>query len=228
LAVACRVEPMVTHPAPPQTRTCAMHAYGSSGRAAATHARSPLLHSPLACRGQGWGARGLSPVSRQRMRCPTAPSLPWVAWASLPHLRRYSAPLRLPPCPSRGPSRVARSPIPCLLPSFVVSLTGSWPGGSSRSRQGLWSPGPPLRACGQGDRGLSHVPECPLWRHAPLSDPGGVLRTRHTAPRTAAFQCVHTVGSPRLYTCRGSITRPAFSLHPAPYGPLRGGTRVRS
>ncbi len=32
-AVACRVEPMVTHPAPPQTRTCAMNAYGSSGTA---------------------------------------------------------------------------------------------------------------------------------------------------------------------------------------------------
>jgi hypothetical protein len=32
-AVACRVEPMVTHPAPPQTRTCAMNACGSSGKA---------------------------------------------------------------------------------------------------------------------------------------------------------------------------------------------------
>src|SRR5574341_2518320 len=49
------------------------------------------------------------------MRCPTAPSLPWVAWASLPHLPRYDAPLRLPPCPSRVASRVARFPIPCLL-----------------------------------------------------------------------------------------------------------------
>ena len=29
-AVACRVEPVVSHPAPPQTRTCAMNAYGSS------------------------------------------------------------------------------------------------------------------------------------------------------------------------------------------------------
>src|SRR5712692_9231176 len=53
-AVACRVEPMVTHPAPPQTRTCAMHAYGSSSKAAAARARMPLLHRPLACRGQGW------------------------------------------------------------------------------------------------------------------------------------------------------------------------------
>jgi hypothetical protein len=32
-ASICRVEPMVTHPAPPQTRTCAMNACGSSGKA---------------------------------------------------------------------------------------------------------------------------------------------------------------------------------------------------
>jgi hypothetical protein len=32
--------------------------------------------------------------------------------------------------------------------------------------------------------------------HAPLSDPGGVLRTRHNAPRTAAFRPLETVGFP--------------------------------
>src|SRR5712691_7354661 len=42
-AVACRVEPVVTHPAPPQTRTCAIHAYGSSGRAAAALMQSTGL-----------------------------------------------------------------------------------------------------------------------------------------------------------------------------------------
>jgi hypothetical protein len=31
LGVGFRVEPVVTHPAPPQTRTCAMNASGSSG-----------------------------------------------------------------------------------------------------------------------------------------------------------------------------------------------------
>ena len=54
VGVGCRVEPMVPHPAPPQTRTCAIHAYGSSSRASAAHARISLRHSPLACRGQGW------------------------------------------------------------------------------------------------------------------------------------------------------------------------------
>jgi hypothetical protein len=187
---------MVTHPAPPQTRTCAIHAYGSSSKAAAARARMPLLHRPLACRGQGWCARSLSPVSRQRMRCSTAPSLPWVAWASLPHLPRYSAPLRLPSCPSRSPSLVARSPIPCVLPLFVVSRMGSPPGGSPRTTPGPVVTRSPLPGIAHGDRWLSHVPELPLWTHAPLSDPGGVLDTRHNASRTAAFRRLHTVGFP--------------------------------
>jgi len=59
-----------------------------------------------------------------RTLCSTSPSLPWVPWAAVPHLPRYYATLRLPPCPSRGPSLVARSPIPCVLPPFVVSLCG--------------------------------------------------------------------------------------------------------
>ena len=48
---------------------------------------------------------------------PASPSLPWVLGALVPHLRRYDAPLRLPPCPSQVASRVARFPIPGLLPS---------------------------------------------------------------------------------------------------------------
>ena len=170
MAVGCRVEPMVTHPAPPQTRTCAMHASGSSSKAAAARARMPLLHRPLACRGQGWCARSRSPVSRQRMLCSTAPSLPWVAWASLPPLRRYSAPRRLPPCPSRGPSRVARSPIPCVLLWFVVSPQGSVSGRSAQSAPGLLvtrSPSPGIASRRQGARPRSRVPPvktCPALR----------------------------------------------------------------
>src|SRR4029453_6757421 len=48
-------------------------------------------------------------------------SLPWVPWASVPHLPRYDAPLSLPHCPSQGASLVARVPIPCPLP-FVRAL----------------------------------------------------------------------------------------------------------
>ena len=131
------------------------------------------------------------------MRCPTAPSLPWVAWAAPPHVPRYDAPLRLPPCPSRSASRVARGP------ESLAGFQRSWspfparrPVEAPGPRQGLWSAGPPFPARVQGDRWLSHVPELPRWTHAPLSDPGGVLDPRHRAPRTAAFQRLHTVGFP--------------------------------
>ena len=110
---------------------------------------------------------------------------------------------------------------------FVLSLTGSSSGRSPQITPGLLVTRSPIPGLTQGARWLSQVPEFPLCRHAPLSDPGGVLHTRQSAPRTAAFQCVQTVGFPQRYTFRGSITRPTCSLHPAPYGPLRGGTRVR-
>ena len=38
--------------------------------------------------------------------------------------------------------------------------------------------------------------------HAPLSDPGGVLPTRHIARRTAAFRRLQTVGFPLRTTLR--------------------------
>jgi len=64
-------------------------------------------------------------------------------------------------CPSRGPLLVARSPIPCVLPLFVVSHTGSSPGGSPRRRQGLWSPGPPLRVVRKETDGSPKFPSSP-------------------------------------------------------------------
>src|SRR5438876_1107469 len=92
------------------------------------------------------------------MLCPTAPSLPWVAWASLPHLPRYYAPLRLPPCPSRGASLVARSPDTLRAPMVRGLPCGLVP---------WWKPQDHTRAFGhpvphsseydQGDRWLSQV-----------------------------------------------------------------------
>ena len=58
-----------------------------------------------------------------------SPSLQWVAWASLPHLHRYYAPRRLPLCPSRVASLVARFPIPCLL-QFVRGVPSGLMSGS--------------------------------------------------------------------------------------------------
>ena len=131
------------------------------------------------------GVLTISPVGLSSSTCcPASPSLPWVREPWFPHLRRYDAIRRLPPA-SRVAALVARFPIPCLLlsrawcPSRAHAL-----GGSPRPRQGLWSPGPPCRDYGHGDRWLSHVPELPLCRHAPLLDPGGALSTRPHAPRT--------------------------------------------
>src|SRR5262249_23184895 len=97
-------------------------------------------------------------------------------------------------CPARGSSLVARSPIPGVLPSFVVSPPGSWPGRSAQPTPGLRVARSPIPGLSPGPRWLSQLPQFPLCRHAPLSDPGGVLRTCHTAPRTAAFRRLQTVG----------------------------------
>src|SRR6266849_5299707 len=66
-------------------------------------------------------AKSLSCIVPTGTLCSTSPSLPWVAWASLPHLHWYYTTLRLPPCPSQVASLVARFPIPCVLLLFVVS-----------------------------------------------------------------------------------------------------------
>jgi hypothetical protein len=87
---------------------------------------------------------------------------------------------------------------------FVVSLAGSWLGRSAPTTPGpliLRSPNPDMSP---EDRWLSPVPELPLWRHAPLSDPGGVLCARHLTSRTAAFRPLETVGFP-LHTALRDI-----------------------
>src|SRR5882672_9430210 len=56
LGVGFRVEPVVAHPAPPQTRTCAMNAYGSSGaRVSALLWRITVLPCmAVRCCGRSW------------------------------------------------------------------------------------------------------------------------------------------------------------------------------
>jgi len=84
---------------------------------------------------------------------------------------------------------------------------------------------------------FSQVPRLPLCVHAPLSDPGGVLSTRHYVSWTTAFRRLQTVGFPRLtpgyplgprcYSFRGSVTRPTHSLLLASYTPSWVCTQVR-
>jgi len=85
--------------------------------------------------------------------------------------------------------------------TLLASLVRGIPAGLVARGKLQVTPGPlvsrsPFPALQQGDRWLSQVPEFPLWKHAPLSDPGGVLGTRHTAPGTAAFRRLQTVGFP--------------------------------
>ena len=183
--------------------------------------------------------------------CPASPSLPWVPWASVPHVPGRLTDCRpsvlclakTAACPSRVASLLARFPIPGLLPSFRVPR-GSPAGGSSPPTPGLLANRSPVPVSGSGNKRLSPVPELPLWTHAPPSDPGGVLSTSpfiawagllpSGQSKPSAFpldfdERLSTLG-PRLYLFRGSITRPASSLHPAshPCTPMaHTRTRVR-
>src|SRR6266851_1060909 len=95
---------MVTHPAPPQTRTCAMHASGSSGRVAAAHVQST---------GLPWS--GL--VRAKSLPCvPPAAALPDGACPPVGRLGLTAPPSSVlcaattALCPSRGTPLVARRP----------------------------------------------------------------------------------------------------------------------
>ena len=101
---------------------------------------------------------------------------------------------------------------------FVVSPRGACRGGSLHA-----TPGPLVARCPtpgiwQGDRWLSQVPELPLWLHAPLSDPGGVLDTCPSVSKTAAFRPLETVGFPLSTSLRVTLlstTIPISGLHHA-------------
>ena len=104
------------------------------------------------------------------MLCSTAPSLPWVAWASLPHLRRYYAPLRLPSVPCGGFACRSPSRYLACFRVFVVSPEGSWPGRKLPTTPGpvvTRSPTPGMWSRRQGALPRSRVPPvaaCPALR----------------------------------------------------------------
>ena len=164
--------------------------------------------------------------------CPASPSLQWVAWVSLPHLLGlpnfrpsvlWSA--KTTASPSRVTSLSARFPIPCVLSASFVSLSARSAGGKVHPlTPGLFSiPGRLFRFPHARRLRSSRVPRLPLYAHAPLVDPGGVLSTRHSASRTTAFRPLQIVGflrlspdyplGPQLYIFRDSVTRPTHSLH---------------
>src|SRR5438132_12837048 len=151
-----------------------MHASGSSAwpalrRSAGAEPLRPS-RSPLACRGQGWCAQRLFPVSSPRVLCravafppvgrlglpaPPAPGLCAATTAILPVSGRFAC---------RSPPRYLVCP-----PSFVVSLAGSCRGGKAPTpRQGVWSPGPPCRVDDKETAGSPTFPSSP-WEDLPRS-----------------------------------------------------------
>jgi len=207
---------------PPQTRTGAMHADGSSDSAAATPPPSP---------GVPWSGF----VNSTSLPClppadalPDGACLPWVPWASVSHLPRDYTPRRLPPCPARVASRVARVPRPCLFlrvrgvplglvvwskrPDYARAWGHPVPHSGSmtrshvallRSRTTPMSACPALRPRWCPQYSPSRIPDCCL----------PATGNRRLSPRYPwKISCC-----PRLYAFRDSITRPASSFYPAPH-----------
>ena len=108
----CRVEPMVTHPAPPQTRTCAINAYGSSSRAAAAPG---AVHWPAVVRVGELYVSPLSPASgcSARRRLPSRGSLG-------PHFPTFVGTIRRYDCPLSLSGRFACRSLPDTLRAFIV------------------------------------------------------------------------------------------------------------
>ena len=160
------------------------------------------------------------------MLCSTAPSLPWVAWASLPHVPRYSTTRRLPPCPARGASRVARFPIPCVLPDgwgvpsgLVVwwkpqeharALGHPVPHAGNVIKETGGSPTFPRSPCEDMPRSQTPVGSCALA----LSHPG-------LLPSSACQPSAHHDSTPCGAPSRG-LPSPYPRLRTAPYGEARG------
>jgi hypothetical protein len=157
-AVRCRVEPMVAHPAPPQTRTGAMHAYGSSSRASAA---------------PGWQSNGglvTRLVSAESLSC-VCPlhALPDAAFPPVGRLGLTSprsavlydattATLSLAGCfACRSPPRY----LACSLRSWCPRRAHG-PVEAPCHARAFGQPVPSSPALEQGDRRLSHVPESPL------------------------------------------------------------------
>jgi hypothetical protein len=104
------------------------------------------------------------------------------------------------------------------FPLCVVSPRGSCRGGSLHGTPGPWLARCPTPGMWSGDRWLSHVPERPLWLHASLSDPGGVLDTCPGVSRTAAIRPLEPVGFALSTSWRVillSTTIPMSGLHHA-------------
>jgi len=206
---------------PPQTRTGAMHACGSSGRASA-----PPLHRPVGVWGHAWRARSLSRVSdplersaRRRLssRGSLGPHFPPFTG----RMRRYDCPLTiLGVCACRSVPNPLRAALRWWSPRRARCLVEA-----PTHRQGLWSPGPPLRVGHKEPAGAPTFPsspcadmprsQTPVVSWALAITPPGLLPSSHWTP--SASHHVPLCGAPS----RGLSPRDT-RLRTAPCGEARG------
>ena len=203
-------------------------------RAQCTHTvpqAKPLLPVMQSTWGSGdtSGEHGVSLVCRTHWKpCSTSPSLSWVPWASVPHRPQYSATRRLPSGLLGVLRFVARSPIPCVLLAVCGVPAGLvlWSKRPEHARA-FGHPVPQSGMCVKETDGSPKFPSSPYEDMPRSQTPVVSCALAITHPGLLPSSALDTVGFPTTYIFRGSITRPTFSLHPAPYGPLQGGTRVR-
>ena len=221
---------MVAHPAPPQTRTYAIHAYGSSSRASAARARTSLAPQSTGVLVSGLvSAKSLPcfpPVGHSaRRRLPSRGSLG-------PHFPTFTRTIRRYDC-HRAPLgslrlSLASRYLACFR-AFVVSLAGSCPGGSPKDHARAFghpvpqsgsvvketdgSPKFPSSPCEDMPRSQTPVVSCALAIAHP-----GLLPS--SACKPSAFLFIHDS------THFGAPSRGLPSRYPrlrtAPYGEARG------
>ena len=212
---------MVTHPAPPQTRTCAINAYGSSSRAAAAPG---AVHWPAVVRVGELYVSPLSPASgcSARRRLPSRGSLGPHFPTFISTMRRYDChPVPLGGFACRSPSR------------YLACFHSSW--SPSRARDHGESSQDPARAFGHPVPHSGYlVKETGGSPKFPSSPCGDMPRSQ-----TPVVSCALAIARPGLlpssackpsathdYTHFGAQSRGLSSrytrLHTAPYGEARG------
>jgi hypothetical protein len=126
--------------------------------------------------------------------CPASPSLQWVPWVAVPHLPRYYAPLRLPPAHLGSLRLSLASRYRACFTVFVVSHRAHGLVEAPRSRQGLWSPGPPFREFCSETGGSPKFPSYPSEDMPRSQTPVVSCALASIAHRIVAFRRMQTVG----------------------------------
>jgi hypothetical protein len=190
-------------PGLPQTRTCATHAYGSSGYGFTPPRYPSVFH--------GYVSEAQSPrrSSSQRFRNPTPPSLHRVsAGSDVP----ASSVLRGATTPGRPFRRASFSfawryhPYTLFSFSHRRGVTRRGPGDFALRRRGL-----PIRLLSTGDDRVSHVPREPSCAYALFFDPGRTVEIRPLRS-DGSVPVQSTTRTPTNSHFRGSIARPQHSL----------------